>query len=189
MTRRSTAAALAVLGAAGCGLVAGCGGSHGSSASSTAAASPAQVCARAGQAAAAQLRERVHTRVADATPTNIECVTRGRRLSADLIAQATSLAWTEYDTATVHLTQAYGSGAVHVPAELPHPVPGLAGNVAWVPGQRQLIATNGTPSRGGSYVTVTITGGPVAARLPLASAVARATLAIAPRGSNPAPPS
>lgn len=127
-------------------------------------------------------------RIADADPANIECVIEGRGSRADTVAQASALAWTEYDTATVHLAQAYGSGSVHEPLELPHPVPGLAGNVAWVPAQRQLIATSGTQSRGGSYITITITGGASRASLPLARAVARATLRSAPRGPNPGPP-
>ena len=70
------------------------------------------------------------------------------------------------------------------------PVPGLGGNATWVPAQGELVATNGTQSMGGSYVTTTVTRssphGP--ASLTVATAVTRATVASAPRGANPGPP-
>jgi hypothetical protein len=76
------------------------------------------------------------------------------------------------------------------PSHLPHPVPGLGGNATWVPAQGELVATNGTQSMGGSYVTTTVTRssphGP--ASLTVATAVTRATVASAPRGANPGPP-
>jgi hypothetical protein len=132
----------------------------------------------------------MHVRIADADPANIECLINARGIGVDTVAQASSQAWTEYDTATVHQVQAYGSGAVHVPSQLPHPVPGLSGNVAWIPAENEVMATNGTQSRGGTYVTVTVTrrssGGP--SSLAVASAVTRALLASAPRGPNPVPP-
>jgi hypothetical protein len=129
-------------------------------------------------------------RIADADPFNIECLIDARGIEVDAVAQATSRAWTEFDTTTVHQVQAFGSGAVHVPSQLPHPVPGLSGNVAWIPAKNELVATNGTQSRGGTYLTVTVTrrspGGP--SSLAVARAVTRALLASAPRGPNPAPP-
>ena len=132
----------------------------------------------------------IHVRIADPDPVNIECLIDARGIEVDTVAQATSQAWTEYDTATVHQVQAYGSGALYEPSQLPHKVPGLSGNVAWIPAQNEVMATNGTQSRGGTYVTVTVTrhssGGP--SSLSVATAVTRALLASAPRGPNPVPP-
>ena len=132
----------------------------------------------------------MHVRIADTDPANIECLIDAHGIGVGTVAQASSQAWTEYDTATVHQVQAYGSGALHVPSQLPHPVPGMSGNVAWIPAKNEVLATNGTQSRGGTYVTVTVTrsspGGP--SSLAVARAVARALLASAPRGPNPVPP-
>ena len=181
-----------------CAAAAGCGGAASSSKGppSTAPASrppavAARVCESAGQAARPLLGGGMHVRIADADPVNIECLIDGRGIEVDTVAQATSQAWTEFDTATVHQVQAFGTGAVHVPSQLPHPVPGLSGNVAWIPAKNELLATNGTQSGGGTYVTVTVTrrspGGP--SSLAVARAVTRALLASAPRGPNPVPPS
>jgi hypothetical protein len=177
--------------------VAGCGGGASSpkaSPSTAPASSPAAVAARvcqsAGQAARPFLGTGMQVRVADTDPVNIECLINGRGMELDTVAQASSQAWTEYDTETVHQSQAYGPGAVHDPAQIPQPVPGLPGNVAWIPAQNEVVATNGTESVGGTYVTVTVTrhssGSP--SSLAVASAVTRALLATAPRGPNPAPP-
>jgi hypothetical protein len=127
--------------------------------------------------------------IADSDLNNIECLLEGRGLRVDAVAQASALAWTEYDTTTVHLVQAFGSGAVHRSAELPRQVPSVSGNAVWVPAQDELIATNGTQTAGGSYLTVTVTGGSARApaSLTVAEAVGRATLAVAPRGGNPGP--
>ena len=94
--------------------------------------------------------------------------------------------WTEWDTATTHQAQAFGPGAVYVPSQLPHPVPGLSGNVAWIPAQSELMATNGTESIGGTYVTVTVTrrSPKGLSSIAVATAVTRALLASAPRGPN-----
>ena len=108
-------------------------------------------------------------------------------VKVDIVAQASELAWTLYDTTQVHLIQAFGSGSVHVASQLPHQVPGLSGNALWVPAQNELIATNGSQSRGGSYVTVKVRA--PGSGLAVATAVARATLRLAPRGSNPPAPS
>lgn len=179
-----------------CATVAGCGGATSGpkgTSSTTPASHPsvaAHVCREAGQAARPLLGDGIRVRIADDDPVNIECLIDGRGIDVDTVAQATSQAWTEFDTATVHQVQAFGSGAVHVPSQLPHPVPGLSGNVAWIPAKNELLATNGTQSRGGTYVTVTVTrrssGRP--SSLSVASAVTRALLASAPRGSNPVPP-
>jgi hypothetical protein len=57
----------------------------------------------------------------------------------------------------------------------------------WIPAQKELVTTNGTPTRGGNYVTVTVKDptkdGP--APFALARSAAVATLATAPRGPNP----
>jgi hypothetical protein len=180
----------------GCATAAGCGsaasGSKGPSSAAPASRLPAvaaRVCQSAGQAARPLLGA-MHARIADADPSNIECLIDARGIEVDTVAQATSQAWTEFETATVHQVQAFGSGAVYVPSQLPHPVPGLSGNVAWIPAKNELLATNGTQSRGGTYVTVTVTrrspGGP--SSLAVARAVTRALLASAPRGPNPVPP-
>jgi hypothetical protein len=184
-----------------CATAAGCGGATSGSKgspSTTSSATPtsrqasvaARVCQRAGQAARPLLGNGMHVRIADTDPANIECLIDAHGIGVGTVAQASSQAWTEYDTATVHQVQAYGSGALHVPSQLPHPVPGMSGNVAWIPAKNEVLATNGTQSRGGTYVTVTVTrsspGGP--SSLAVARAVARALLASAPRGPNPVPP-
>jgi hypothetical protein len=127
--------------------------------------------------------------VADHDPANIECLLHGSGAGIDVIAQASPRAWTQYDTTVVHLAQAFGSGSgVNKPAQLPQGVHLGQANASWVPGQRELVATNGTESTGGSYLTVTVTHLASTPALRLALAVARATLATAPRGSNPGPP-
>lgn len=108
-------------------------------------------------------------------------------LRVDTLAQASELAWTLYDTDQSHFAQVFGAGGVHNAAQQPHPVPGLSGNALWVPAQKELIATNGSQSQGGSFVTVKVKG--ASSGLALATAVARATLRLAPRGSNPPAPS
>lgn len=147
----------------------------------------AQRVCRAELHAAAAMLPGARLRIADPDPANIECVVSGDGVAADSIAQASPRAWEQYDTATVHLIQAFGAGPVHVPSELPHPVPGMSGNAAWVPAQHQLIATNGTQSSGGSYITVTVkrTSARGPSSLALARTVGRATLASAPRGPSP----
>jgi hypothetical protein len=168
-----------------CAAVASCGGS--SHHAATPSGPPAQrVCAGQLRAALAVLSG-ANVRIVDKDPTNIECLVSKGPVTADTIAQASELAWTQYDTLSVHLIQAFGTGSVHVASQLPHPVPGLGGNALWVPAQGELIATNGSQSQGGSYVTVKVKG--TSSGLPLATAVARATLGLAPRGPNPPPPS
>ena len=129
-------------------------------------------------------------RIVDSDPASIECLINGRGIAVDSVAQAAAQAWMEYDTETSHQAQAYGSGALYEPKQLPQPVPGLPGNVAWIPAQNEVVGTNGTESQGGTYVTVTVTrhssGGP--SSLAVATVVTRALLASAPRGPNPAAP-
>jgi hypothetical protein len=81
-------------------------------------------------------------------------------------------------------------GSVHAPLQLPKTVRGLGGTAAWIPARRELVATNSTPTVGGSYITVNVTR--TSARRPgslaRARAIARAMLVSAPRGPNPGPP-
>ncbi len=173
-------------------VIAGCGsGSGARHAAGRGQPVASLVCAGAGRAASGALALSPHVRVADADPANIECLISGRGVTADVVAQASAVAWTEYDTTYVHLAQAFGN-SIHNPAQLPHPVPNMTGNATWVPAQGELIATNGTQSSGGSYVTVTVSGSRLLPRassaVELASAVAKATLATAPRGGSPGPP-
>jgi hypothetical protein len=132
----------------------------------------------------------VRTGIASSDPTNIECKLQGKSVRADVVAQAATQAWTEYDTFVVHQAQAYAGEGNTSSAEAPHNVSIPGGQAAWVPALHELVATNGTQSRGGSYVTVTLTGpgarGPRA--VALSRGVAGAVLAVAPRGSNPAAP-
>ena len=92
----------------------------------------------------------------------------------------------EFDTETSHQSQVFGPG-VHEPGEIPRAitVPGAVAAV-WIPAQREVVATSGSPTHGGSYVTVTVTGrsprGPAA--LALAQAIARATFAAHPDASS-----
>lgn len=187
-----SALALAAVGA----ILAGCGGPGGNASGTTTSAKAAgptaaqRVCRRARDAARPSLGATT-LRIEGTDPAYIECLLTARGARVDVVAQATSQAWVEYDTTVVHQAQAYGSGGVHVAAQLPQPVPGMPGNASWIPARHELVATNGTESRGGSYVTVTVTptAGAHRVTLPTARAVARAVLAVAPRGPNPAPPS
>jgi hypothetical protein len=180
-----------------CATVAGCADATSGSkrrpsptATSHQAAVAVRVCQSAGQAARPLLGDGMQVRIADADPANIECLIHAGGIQVDTVAEASARAWTEFDTATVHQVQAYGEGSLHEPSQLPQPVPGMSGNVAWIPARQEVLATNGTQSRGGTYVTVTVTRrspkGP--SSLAVARAVTRAILASAPRGPNPVPP-
>jgi len=174
-----------------CGTVTACGGS---TRQPRARARPvpvaARVCAVARQAASRALLRAADLRIADPDPANIECLVKGEGITADVVAQASTQAWTQYDTTVVHLVQAFGSGPVHDASELPHDVGGVGLQAVWIPAQAELVTTNGTQSAAGSYLTVTITRksrrGPSSLRL--ARVVARATLPAAPRGPSPGPP-
>jgi hypothetical protein len=120
-------------------------------------------------------------------------------LRVDVVAEASPQAWVEFDTTQAHQDQVYGSGGVHEPSQIPKNESQGSMLAGWIPAKDELFATNGSPTRGGSYVTVIVTrgasgkpgakrergatGGP--ARLRVARAVALATLAVAPRGSSP----
>lgn len=175
---------------ASCAALAGCGSSGSAATTHKHISTAARVCTGAERAVHPLLGSAVHLRIASSDPTNIECVLDGNRVHVDAIAQATAVAWTEYDTAAVHQAQAFGTGAVHQPSQQPHSVPGLGGNSTWIPAKQELIATNGTESRGGSYLTVTVTrhARHAPSSVAVAAAVGRTMLASAPRGPNPGPP-
>lgn len=164
---------------------AGCG-----AASRAAPKAPAyqRVCARAQQATRAVLGP-VVLRIADSDPANIECVLQRTGIRVDAVAQAATQAWTQYDTAVVHQSQAYGSGPTFTPSQLPQNVSIRGAQASWIPAQNELIATNGTESTAGSYVTVTLKGKPARGigKEALARGVAAAVLAVAPRGPSPGP--
>jgi hypothetical protein len=122
----------------------------------------------------------------------VECVLHGAPFRLDVVAQASPQAWTEFDTTQAHQEQVYGPGGpgVHNPSQVPKNESEGAMLAGWIPAKDELFATNGSPTRGGSYVTVTVTRGATGAmaRPKVARAVALATLAVAPRGPNPGGP-
>jgi hypothetical protein len=181
-----------------CGTAAGCStaasGSKGSPSmtssttpASHAAAVAARVCQSADQAARPLLGDGTRVRVADDDPYHIECLISGRGIGVDTVAEASSGAYNLWGSRLDHQVQAFASGSVHVPSQIPQLVSGLSTvNAAWIPAESKLLATNGTLSIGGTCVTVTVTrrspGGP--SSLAVATAVTRALLASAPVGPN-----
>ena len=140
-----------------------------------------RVCEGA-QHAAARLGYSVRARIADRDPANLECTLDGRRLRVAIVSQASSQAYTEFNTTTSHQEQVYGPG-VHEPGQIPVTVTVPGSVVAvWIPAQREIVATDAEPGGSGTYLTVT--GGGSALRgaraLALARAVARATFAAHP---------
>lgn len=173
-----------------CGLAGGCGSSGGSRAHSTVPVAQ-RVCGQAREAAAPLVQGELSLRIIDHDPANVECRLLGHRLRIEVVAQASTQAWTEWDTTQTHQVQVYDSGGFHQPAQIPNnvPVPG-APLAAWIAAQSELFATNGSQTQGGTYVTVTVKPGPASgsARLELAKAITRATVAVAPRGPSSPPP-
>lgn len=175
-----------------CGAAAGCGGGSASSSNFSAAPKNAaqQVCASARGAAAASQHRAVSVKIANGDPANVECLLRVSGTRLDLVAQQSAQAWAQWDTTQVHQVQAYGPNAKPQPAQIPKTVDAGGALAAWIPAQRLLFATNGTQSKGGSYITVTVTGRRRgAAEIQLARAVTLAALKVAPKGPNLAPPS
>jgi hypothetical protein len=129
-------------------------------------------------------------RVADADPAYLECVLDGRGVHVDVVGQAIAQALGDYDTTLIHQVQTYvypgPANGVRDRSQIPQPISGIGTKAAWILGQDRLLATNGTPDRGGNFLSVTVTGrSPSAsASLALARAIAAATLAVAPRGPN-----
>jgi hypothetical protein len=172
-----------------CGVAAGCGGSSASSTSGAAPKNAAQVvCADARAAAQATLGRAVSLTFRDRDPANIECLLRGAGTRLDLVAQQSAQAWAQFDTVQVHQNQAYGPSANHQQAQIPVNVSMPGGQAQWIPAQRMLFATNGTQSKGGSYVTVTVTGRRHD-EVKVAQAVTLAALKVAPKGPNLTAPS
>lgn len=148
------------------------------------------MCHRAQHAAGTALGRPVTVAIADRDPANLECRLRAGGVRLDVVAQATADAWVEFDTTESHQAQVYGSG-VHQPDQIPVPIATSPAQAMWIPAQREVFATNASPTRGGSYVTVTVGGrrGRLGrlGRSPrrVAGAVALATVAAAPRGPKP----
>jgi hypothetical protein len=175
-----------------CCAVLGCGGGSSSSGTSSAAPKDAArlVCAGAQGAAAASLHHAVSLKVANGDPANVECLLRASGTRLDLVAQQSPRAWAEWDTTQTHLLQAYGASDVHQSAQIPKIVNAPGVLVGWVPAQRLLFATNGTQSKGGSYLTIRVSGRRRGrGEIQLARAVTLAALKVAPKGPNLAPPS
>jgi hypothetical protein len=170
--------ALAAVALAACG-----GGGH-----SAAKGPPAvRVCTAAAAAASSALGDNVQFNVTDKDPANIECALSGAGVKLALTAQASSQAYTAWNTATTHFEQAFGAFG-HT--QHPQTIPGVGMVAQWFPAQQQLLTTNGSESRGGSFVTVAVVrwGSPPRSRVPVVGAVAKRVLAVAPRGPNPGPP-
>jgi hypothetical protein len=153
------------------------------------AAVPGRVCGQAKTTAASVLSTSVSVRIADRDPTNVECLLRGGGVRIDLVAEQSPQAYTQFNTTESHQEQVYGPAApgVHNPGEIPRDASEREMIAGWIPAENQLFATNGSPTTGGSYITVTVTRGSQgdAERRRLARAVALATLAVAPRGPSP----
>ena len=177
---------------AGCGAVVGCGGAGSTNSSTAAPKNAAQVvCTKAHAAAQSTLGHAVSLKVTNGDPANIECLLRASGTRLDLVAQQSAQAWTQWDTEQVHQDQAYGPSAHHQAGQIPQALDTSAGiNAAWIPAQRMLFATNGTQSKGGSYITVTVSGKRHGkAEVAVANAVMLAALKVAPKGPDLAPPS
>ncbi len=128
-------------------------------------------------------------KIADSDPANIECVIRAGGLRVVVVAEASPRAWTQFDTVVSHAAQAFAPAGASQSQNLPRDLPGLGYNAAWIAAGRQLVATNGTQSRGGSFVTVTLAGRnrTGTAQLRIAVLCATAALSRAPRGPSPGP--
>jgi len=129
-------------------------------------------------------------RIADTDPAYLECTLDAHGVHVDVVAQAIAQALGDYDTTLIHQVQTYvyppPANGVRDRSQLPRPIPGIGTKAAWIPGQQKLLATNGTHTRGGNFLWVTVTGRATsgAARVALARAIASATLAVAPRGPD-----
>ena len=170
---------LAVL--AGCALLVGCGGS-----SAPRAPLAERVCDGARQAAAKALGSPLAPRVVSPAAASLQCVLTGRQVRVTIDSQAGTRAYTEFDTEVAHQEQVFGPG-VHEPGQIPSAitVPGSVVAV-WIPAQMLLVATNATPTTGGAYVTVAVSGRAAPAKIALrvATAAARATFAAHPNGPS-----
>src|SRR5205807_2621461 len=121
------------------------------------------------------------------TPAYLECRLAGDEASLDAVAEGVPQAYDHYNTVIAHQVQTYADpGGIRDRGQLPRDIPGLGVEAAWIPAQHRLIATNGTLTAGGSFVTVTVSAGSLAGpqELSIARAAARAMLAAAPHGSG-----
>lgn len=157
--------------------------------SDTAAKGPpaVRVCDAAQKAAARALGAPLTTTITNRDRTYIECKLSGRGAGLSILAEASPQAYTAYDTDSSHLAQVYGAAGR---AQNAPEVPGLGTVASWFPEEHELLATNATLYRGGSYITVSMThwSSPPISQLALARAVGHAVLTVAPRGPNPGPP-
>ena len=173
---------ISVVWTAVCLALAGCG-----SASSAARPAAERVCDGARQTAVRVLGNAVTARIVNRDPANLKCVLKGRRVRIAIVSQASSRAYTEFDTTTSHQDQVYGAGGVHQPGQIPVQVtvPGAVVAV-WIPAERQIVATDATPTRGGTYIVVTVTGRSARGQhaLTLAQALTGATLAAHPEAGS-----
>jgi hypothetical protein len=177
---------LAVL--AECALLVGCGGSNAPAPRAHASREPLaeRVCGGARQAAAKALGSQLAVRVVSPAAASLQCVLTGRQVRVTIGSQAGTRAYTEFDTEVAHQEQVFGPG-VHEPGQIPTAitVPGSVVAV-WIRAQMLLVATNATPTTGGAYVTVAVSGRAAPAKIALrvATAAARATFAAHPNGPS-----
>jgi hypothetical protein len=90
-------------------------------------------------------------------------------------------------TETSHQDQVFGNGGVHDPDQFPVQITVPGSQVAvWIPAQMTVVATDATPTTGGAYVTVAVSGraAPATTALRVATAAARATFAAHPDGPS-----
>ena len=123
-------------------------------------------------------------RILSREASNVVCDVAARRLRVQIVSQAVPQSYTEFDTESSHQSQVYGPAApgVHNVGRTPFQVM-VRGAVAaiWVPGQKELIATSGSPTQqGGAYVTVTVSHVSEAAAKSIALTVGRAVFAARP---------
>jgi hypothetical protein len=147
-----------------------------------------RICNGSAVAASRQLHQRVHARITARNPIDLHCVLTARRLKVKVVSQTTPSAYTSFNTVVSHQEQVYGPG-VHTPSQIPVniTVPGAVVAV-WVRAQAEVISTSASPTKSGTYVTVTVGGQAPDARgaraKGLAITVARATFAAHPDGSR-----
>jgi hypothetical protein len=183
---------LAVL--AGCALLAGCGGSstpapRASAPRAHASGEPLaeRVCGGARQAAEKALGSPLSARIVSPAAASLECVLTGRQVQVTIDSQAGPRAYTEFDTEISHQSQVFGNGGVHEPDQFPVEITVPGSQVAvWIPAQMLVVATNATPTTGGAYVTVAVSGRAAPAKIALrvAAAAAGATFAARPNGPS-----
>jgi hypothetical protein len=179
---------------AGGALLVGCGGSSASApraqASSAHASSDAlaeRVCGGARQAAAKAFGSPLSERIVRPAAASLECVLTGRQVQVTIDSQAGPRAYTEFDTETAHQDQVFGNGGVHEQDQFPVQITVPGSQVAvWIPAQMLVVATDATPTTGGAYVTVAVSGraAPAKTAFRVATAAAGATFAAHPDGPS-----